>query len=351
MNTCGSDVRGRLLRLIDAAWVPHAIRAACALRLPELITQSTGGLEALAVASATHAPSLRRLLRALASVDLCQEDEDGSFRLTAMGSLLREDAPESLRAWALLTGGPVAQRFAELEQSVCTGESFRVRHQGANDFSQMEADPAAAAVFNCAMTNLTRRVAHEVLSAFDFSAARRIVDVGGGSGELLAAVLTAYADARGVLFDLAHAIADAGAVLERAGVADRCQCVVGSFFATVPTDGDLYLLKSVLHNWDDERCAMILANCRRAMAPGARLLVIERIAPVRAGNSPLHRSVARSDLNMLLTLGGRERSEAEYRALCETAGLTFGDISPTAGEFQMISFAALRADAASDVVG
>ena len=124
MDTGEADVRLRLLRLIDAAWIPHAIRAACSLRLPELLGQRRDGIEALAAASATHAPSLRRLLRALASLDLCHENEDGSYHLTAMGSLLREDAPESLRAWALLTGGPLAQRLAELEQSVRTGESF-----------------------------------------------------------------------------------------------------------------------------------------------------------------------------------------------------------------------------------
>ena len=350
MDTREADVRLRLLRLIDAAWIPHAIRAACSLRVPELLGQRRDGIETLAAASATHAPSLRRLLRALASLDLCHENEDGSYHLTAMGSLLREDAPDSLRAWALLTGGPLAQRFAELEQSVRTGESFRVRHQRTNDFSEMESDRTAAALFNRAMTDLTRRVATEVLSAVDFSAARRIVDVGGGHGELLAAVLTAYPRARGVLFDLAHAIEGAGAVLESARVADRCERVAGDFFAAVPAAGDTYLLKSVLHDWDDERCALILANCRRAMAPGSRLLVIERIAPVRAGNSPLDQSVARADLNMLLSLSGRERSEAEYRALFATAALEIKDISPTAGEFQVMSVVALREDTALDVL-
>src|SRR5215831_14100855 len=122
MDTCEADLRPRLLRLIDAAWIPHAIRAACSLHLPELLWQRRDGIEMLAAATGTHAPSLRRLLRALASLDLCQENEDGSYQLTPMGSLLREDAPDSLRAWALLTGGPLAQRFAELEESVRTGE-------------------------------------------------------------------------------------------------------------------------------------------------------------------------------------------------------------------------------------
>jgi len=351
MDTGETDARARLLGLINAAWVPHAIRTACALSLPELLAQSAGRIDALAAASGTHAPSLRRLLRALASVDLCDEAEDGSFRLTSMGALLCEDEPQSLRAWALLTGGSMARNFEELEECVRTGESFRARHYGANDFSRMESDRAAALLFNRAMTNLTRRVAIEVLEAIDFGAARRIVDVGGGSGELLATVLAANANARGVLFDLAHAIGDAGPVLERAGVADRCECVAGSFFVSVPADGDTYLLKSVLHNCDDERCAQILANCRRAMAPGARLLVIERVAPLRAGNSALDRSIARSDLNMLVGLSGRERSEAEFRALFDAAELTLERIEPTAGEFQVLSVAAVRADAASNVAG
>jgi len=339
MGARDADARRRLLRLIDAAWIPHAIRAACSLRLPELLEQRSVEIETLAAASATHAPSLRRLLRALASLDLCHENEDGSYQLTAAGSLLREDAPDSLRAWALLTGGPLAQRFAELEQSVRTGESYRARHQRANDFSELESDRAAATLFNRAMTDLTRRVASEVLGAVDFSAARRIVDVGGGHGELLAAVLTAYPKARGVLFDLTHAIDGASTLLESARVADRCECVAGDFFEAVPAAGDIYLLKSVLHDWNDERCALILANCRSAMAPGSRLLVIERIAPVRAGNSPLDQSVARADLNMLLSLSGRERSEAEFRALCAAAALEIKDINPTAGEFQVMSVA------------
>jgi hypothetical protein len=337
MESGETAARARLLDLINGAWIAHAIRTACALSLPELLAQSAGRVEALAAASCTHAPSLRRLLRALASLDLCDEADDGSFRLTSMGALLREDAPQSLRAWALLTGGSMARSFAELEECVRTGESFRARHRGANDFSRLETDRATAVLFNRAMTNLTRRVATDVLQAIDFSRARRIVDVGGGSGELLATVLAANAGARGVLFDLAHAIDDAAAVLERAGVSDRCECVAGSFFVKVPAGGDTYLLKSVLHNWDDERCAQILANCRGAMAPGARLLVIERVAPLRAGNSALDRSIARSDLNMLVGLSGRERNEAEFRALFDDAGLTLELIRPTAGEFRVLS--------------
>jgi len=147
-----------------------------------------------------------------------------------------------------------------------------------------------------------------------------------------------------VLFDLPHAIEGASAMLESARVADRCERVAGDFFADVPAAADTYLLKSVLHDWDDERCALILANCRRAMAPGARVLVIERIATVRAGNSPLDQSVARADLNMLVSLGGRERTEAEYRALFDAAALEIKEIIPTRGEFRVMSAAALSAN-------
>jgi O-methyltransferase domain len=175
------------------------------------------------------------------------------------------------------------------------------------------------------MVELTRLVAQEVTRVVDLSNAARIVDVGGGYGELLAAILGAHPRLRGVLFDLPHAIDAASAPLARAGVAARCELVAGSFFDSVPAGADAYLLKSVLHNWDDSDVVSILCNCRQAMADGARLLVIERVVP--DGNGPSEAKLF--DINMLVTVGGQERTEQEYRTLLDLAGLDLARVIPT----------------------
>lgn len=330
------DRRTLLLGLINANWTTQAIHAACVLNLPDLLGAGTRTLSALAQGTGCHAPSLDRLLRALVTLDLCIERDNAEFELSPSGELLRDDATQSLRAWALLVGGVHWARWGELEQSVRTGASHRLRHGGQDGFDHLQADPTAAALFNRAMIEMTRRVAADVVRTIDLSRSRLIVDVGGGSGELLATVLIAYPAARGVLFDLPHAIDAADTVFGRSGVADRCERVAGSFFEGVPAGGDTYLLKSVLHNWDDERCVQLLRRCRNAMAPQARLIVIERIVPERLGTSANDRAVMRSDLNMLVALSGRERTAAQFSALFDAAGLALKTITPTPGEFQIV---------------
>jgi hypothetical protein len=330
------DRRALLLSLTNASWTTQAIHAACALNLPDLLGAGTRTLAALAGATGCHAPSLNRLLRALVTLDLCIERDNAEFELSPLGALLRDDAPQSLRAWALLVGGVHWERWGELEQSVRTGASHRLRHGGQDGFDHLQTDPAAAALFNRAMIEVTRRVAADVVRSIDFGRSRLFVDVGGGSGELLATVLAAHPAARGVLFDLPHAIDAADTVLGPSGVADRCERVAGSFFEAVPAGGDTYLLKSVLHNWDDERCVQLLRRCRHAMAPQARLIVVERIVPERLSASASDRAVARSDLNMLVALSGRERTVAQFGALFDAAGLALKRITPTPGEFQVL---------------
>ena len=174
-----------------------------------------------------------------------------------------------------------------------------------------------------------------------FRASERIVDVGGGFGELLAAILRANPDTRGVLFDRPHALEGARALMEAARVADRCECVPGDFFEAIPGGADVYLLKSVIHDWNDERGGAILRNCRRAMEGRARLLLVERIVPQQLGASAAHRSIARGDLNMLVGLGGRERTEDEYRVLLDAAGLQVKTVVSAGRTFGVIE--AMRA--------
>jgi hypothetical protein len=203
---------------------------------------------------------------------------------------------------------------------VKTGESARSHVTGTRGFGHLERDPEAAAVFNDAMVEQTRLVANELARVYPFGAARRIVDVGGGFGALLAAVLGAHPGMQGVLFDLPHAIEGARKHLANAGVAQRCDFVPGDFFKSVPGGADVYLLKSIIHDWNDERSAVILANCRRAISENGKILLIERIMPGRMEGSPRHRALAWSDLAMLVGPGGRERSEPEFRTLLEGSG-------------------------------
>jgi orsellinic acid C2-O-methyltransferase len=336
-DAADSDARERLLALINAAWTTHAIHATCVLGLPALMAGGARTVTQLGDAAQCHAPSLRRLLRALATLGLCREDDAGRFELTPLGALLQSDHEQSLQAWALLSGSAAwTIRWGELDQSVRSGSSHRRRTTGSDGFDHLRGDTSAAALFNRAMVEVTRRAARDVLRLIDFSDARCIVDVGGGHGELLAAILRAHPAARGVLFDLPHAIDGAAAALARSGVRERCDGVAGSFFDGVPAGGDAYLLKSVLHNWDDERCAAILRRCREAMSPRARLYIVERMLPERLDTSQRHQSMARSDLNMLVALAGRERSEAEFGALLRAAGFHALRRAGSGGEWDVI---------------
>jgi SAM-dependent methyltransferase len=326
----------RLLGLINANWMAPAIRTACVLRLPEEMADAPQRTERLAQATGCDADALHRLLRALVAIEVCEEPDRGVFALAPMGELLLDDAPQSLRAWALLVGGPHWQRWGELDLSVRTGLSQRRRAGAADGFDHFDGDPATAALFHRAMVDLTRRIAPAVVRAIDVPNRARIVDVGGGSGELLAHLLVEHPRSSGVLFDLPHALRDAPAVLERAAVGHRCELVAGSFFDGVPADGDLYLLKSVLHNWDDARSIALLRQCARAMPPGSRLCAIERLLPDRVGNSMHDRSIARSDLNMLVSLSGRERGRAEFERLFDAAGLALTTVDATGADFHVV---------------
>jgi SAM-dependent methyltransferase len=325
-----------LVALINSGSMAKAVCVAAELKIADHLADGPKHADELAQATGSHAPSLHRLLRALASLDLCSEREDGSFELSAMGDLLRSDAPTSLRNWTLWYGAYIGPVWENLRYSVKSGESARKLITGANDFSHLDRDAEAAAVFNGAMAEFTSLVADEVVQVYDFAGVRRIVDVGGGYGALIAAVLRASPSAQGVLFDLPHAIPGARTLLTKAGVAARCEFVTGSFFDQVPAGADAYLLKAILHDWDDEQSAMILRNCRRAMPPDGKLLIVERVLPARFEASSLHRSIARADLTMLVALGGRERTEKEFSVLLESSGFRLAKVIATSLEYSLV---------------
>ena len=315
------DVRARMLSLINANWTTQAVSVATQLRLPGLLRDGPRTADALAQATHCHGPSLIRLLRALTSIGVLTEAADGLFELTSVGALLREDVPGSLAAWAEFCGTRSWATWGRLVESVRTGDSIRKQASGVDGFHHLENDAQGALLFNRAMADLTQPVAFAVARTVDLSGMSLIVDVGGDYGELIASILSEHPSMRGILFDLAHATAAAGSRLAAAGVEGRCTLVTGSFFDAVPGEADAYLLKSVLHDWDDDHAVEILRNCRRAMASHARLFVIERIAPEHFCDSPGDQGIARSDLNMLVGTGGRERTEAQYRDLLDAAEL------------------------------
>jgi ubiquinone/menaquinone biosynthesis C-methylase UbiE len=320
---------GELLRLLNGGWAAQAVEAATELGIPDLLAGGIGRSDDLARATACHEPSLRRLLRALASLGLCEEREDGSFGPTALGALLEERAPISLKGMALYGRykRPVWDRLAT---SVRTGDCANAAVHGAAVFEHLDRDAAAAGIFDRAMAETTRVVAQAVVAACDFSSCKRVIDVGGGYGELLAAIVRASPAVHGTLVERPRALEGARRNLERAGVLRRCELVASDFFESVPGGGDCYLLKRVLHDWDDAHAAAILRCCRRAMPAHARLLVVEQILPDRMTASLAHQEAARMDLHMLLMAGGQERTESEYRWLLESAGLRLHQIVPGA---------------------
>ena len=318
----------RLRAMINSNWITQALYVAAQLGLPDLLASGPQTSEHLAQATGAHAPSLHRLLWALVTIDIVRERAEGDFALLPMGALLQRDAATSLCAWAMLVGGYHWQAWGRLLDSVKTGESARTLLTGTDMFRDLEQHPELAALFDQPMVESTRLVVPAVVQAYDFAGLRRIIDVGGGSGELLVAILTANPEVDGVLFDRPHAIEQGRQYLERAALTHRCVCIAGDFFESVPDGGGAYVLKGVLHSWNDEQSTIILENCRRAMPAEAKLLLIERIIPERVGTSPADQARARGDLNMLVMTAAKERTEADFRALLVSAGFHLTKIVP-----------------------
>jgi SAM-dependent methyltransferase len=325
-----------LFQLLTAHYVSRAIYVAAKLGIADLLSSGPRTYEELAAATGTHGPSLNRVLRLLASAGVFAETEIGRFALTPLGECLRSDAPGSSRAAAMLFAGPLMGAWDELLHSVQTGEPGFVRAFGKEPFPYMAEHPDQARVFNDAMTAVSTHTARAVPSAYDFSGMKTVVDVGGGHGVLLSGILQANAAVRGVLFELPH-VADGGRkAIAELGLAERCQVVAGDFFESVPAGGDAYVLKSVIHDWDNPRSTKILQNCHRAMAPDGKLLLVELVLPARVDQSPRAQIGTGSDVNMLVNIGGRERTDAEFGDLFAAAGFRLTRIEPIAGSLSSV---------------
>jgi hypothetical protein len=311
----------------------QAISVAAQLGVADCLADGAKGCDVLAQALDAHESSLRRLMRLLASIGVFAEDDQGRFGLTALGACLRSDVPDSVRSRVIMFAQPWVWRpFMELFQTVKTGESaFRLAH-GMSYFDYLREHPEANRIFHEGLKERTGEQAPRIAQAYDFTGMQTVVDIGGGTGVLLAAILKAYPTLHGVLYDLPHVIDSARPVLEAAGVANRCDTVSGDFFVSVP-EGDAYVLSRILHDWGDAPSRTILRHCRKAMSPGGKLLIVEAI--IKPSNVPDFGKL--SDLYMLVLMdNGFEREADEFRALLGSAGFSLVKIWPVDGVISVI---------------
>ncbi len=317
----------RLQQLVWGKANTQCMFVAAKLGIADLLADGPLTVDDLAAETKTNAEALYRVLRLLASHQVFVELQPRQFALTPMAELLQADAPCSFRDYAIVHGSEWYNRaWAHLLYSVEKNEPAFDLACGLSLFDFMEQNPDAATDFNNSMTALSRFEAAGVCAAYDFSGCGTVVDVGGGHGRLLTEILSTYPTLNGILFDRPNVVDAARTGLESSESGKRCQVVGGDFFAEVPSGGDAYLLKHIIHDWDDERSAVILRNCREAMNDGGKVLVIEGVMP--PGNEPSNSKLW--DVVMLaLTSGGRERTEEEYAELYAQVGLTLTRVVPT----------------------
>jgi hypothetical protein len=321
-----------LRRLIFSHRVTRIIVTAAQLGLADHLSDTPQSAAALAPLVQADVRALYRLLRALASIGVVTEVDPDRFALTPLGACLRTDAPRSMRAWALFEGAEYHQQtWSHLSYSVQTGAVAFDHALGVNFYQYMQQHPEARRSFDHAMVDFATLAAEAVVAAYNFSTFRQVVDVGGGYGTLLTTILQAYPSVQGVLFELPSLLEGAGQHIQASGVADRCALRGGDFFEAIPAGGDAYVLSWVLMAYDDDRCVRLLRNCHRAMAEQGRVLILQQVMPPPGGDAlcDLLFEGTMSDLNMLVSGGGGERTEAEYAALLEAAGFKLMQVVPT----------------------
>jgi O-methyltransferase domain/Dimerisation domain len=309
-----------------AHWVSHIVYAAAKLNLADHLAQGPKSADALAGPTATHSPSLYRLMRTLASLGILTEDGTHRFALTPLGEALKTGAPGAARAAILtLANEPWVRGVAQLLYSVQTGKSGFEKLFGMPVFDWLAKNPEEASLFSQTMVGVHGGEPPAVAAAYDFSGLKTIVDVGGAMGDLLTTVLGRYPGTRGILYDLPHVVRDAPPLIQSRGLTARVTIEPGSFFDKVPAGGDAYLLSHVIHDWSEDQCLAILANCRCAMNPNSRLLIIEMVLPT--GDTPHPGKLL--DMMMLVGPGGQERTEQEYKTLLAKADLRLTRVVPT----------------------
>lgn len=320
---------GRVRSIIFGPWVAASLHTVAQLRIADLVACEPRSAEELAEAAGVRPDPLRRVLRVLVAHGVFAEGEDGRFGQNELSDLLREDVIGSLRPSVLLhASGARWALWPHMLHSVRTGETAFSRAHGMEVFDYLAKHEEDARLFNSAMSQGSAVLAEEIVAGYDFGRFRTIVDVGGGHGLLLGRLLEAVPSARGVLFDLPEVVGDAHAVLAARGLADRCALVAGSFFDAVPS-GEAYIMKWILHDWDDAACHRILRNIRSMIPRDGRVVVVDRLVPERVTDDASIRVNLLMDLTMLMTHKGRERTENEFRRLFEHTGFGLASVRRT----------------------
>ena len=310
-----------------------ALYVAVKLRIADRLADGPRPVADLAAAAGANQDALYRVLRSVASLGVFEEVSPGTFANNLASSTMRSDAPGSTHPMALWMSDPFHFRvYADMMHSVRTGQPAADKTVGMPVFEYFQRDRELSEVFNDAMTAFSAFVVPAALEAYDFSGINLLVDVAGGHGQVLTSILQKHPQMRGVLFDVDHVIAGAIPRLEAAGVSDRCTTATGDFFKAVPEGGDAYIMKHIIHDWDDERALKILANIKRSMKPGGRIILLESV--LASSNEPDFGKLI--DLEMLLMPGGRERTADEFRAVFQRAGFTLTKIVPTKSPLSVI---------------
>jgi hypothetical protein len=322
----------QLVNLTTGGWVAQMIAVAARLRIADLLQDGPRQPDDLARAAEVDPDALYRLLRALASVGIFAEAADGRFQLTPLADCLRTGVPGSMRSWALaVMEDHFLRMWQELLYSVKTGRPAYDHVHGMGLFDYFSQHPDIGKTFDEAMTSLSSTEVPAVIRGYDFSGIRKLVDVAGGHGSLLCAALKANAAMRGALFDMPSVVPGSRSTIEAEGLAGRCEVVGGDMFQSLPAGGDAYMMKHIIHDWDDERSIQILKNCRSAMTPDGKILIVETV--IKPGNDPDFFKLL--DIAML-TISGRERTEEQFRALLGRAGLRLTRVVPTESALSVV---------------
>ncbi len=319
-------------RLLTGYWTTQMVYVAAKLKLADLLAASPRTAEELAKSTETDPPSLYRLLRALASIGIFAEDDQRRFTLTPLAECIRSELPGSQHALAVMSGEEHYKAWGELLYSVQTGKIAFDKLYGMPVFDYLSQNVEQAKNFDAAMVGIHGRESEAMTDAYDLSGIKVLADIGGGNGSLLTAVLKKNPHLRGLLYDLPGVTERAKAALEAAGVSHRVEILGGSFFESIPSGADAYLMRHIIHDWDDEKATLILKNIHKEIAPDGKLLLIEGVIP--PGNEPNFGKLL--DLTMLTIPGGKERTEAEYRTLFAAGGFRLTRIVPTTAEVSVI---------------
>jgi len=322
-----SSGQAAVMEMMSNLWAARAVHAAAKLGIADALAEGAQTAAEVAVRTEAHGPSMDRLLRALSAVGFVRQVEPGRFELTAAGEVLRSDAPGSMRAVAMTElGDEHYEAWGSLVHSVRTGETAFQHRFGMSAWEYYRGNPAEARNFDQTMARFSAMLTPYILSGYDFARFAKVVDVGGGNGTLLAGILKEWPHLRGTVMDLPQVVEHARRTASARGLNGRCEFVSGDFFQAVPRGADLYMLKWIIHDWDDDAAATILKRIRVAMAPDGRVILIETILPY--GDQPSFPSLF--DLNMLVMTGGRERSEAQFQRLFTRGGFRLNRVIPLA---------------------